>query len=168
MRVSADPWALEGPFGLVKRPQTMKFLKIIIMEILVRHLALSPMDFPDDPAAIHGSRLIISCARQDAGPNELTNPEIFKKNHHKITPSFGLILPAIFPDTDISSCACIVLLSEASSSSHVILQHCASAQPLGSEGSPEPRQTSPNYKICNISHHARDLVPAQSFSYGFS
>ena len=40
-------------------------------------------------------------------------------NYHKRIYSFTLILPAIFPDTLISSCACIVLLSEASSSSHV-------------------------------------------------
>ena len=92
---------------------------------------LSHMDFLDDPAAIHGCRLIIYRAKQDESPNEFTNPEILKKNHHKNIHSFGFILPAIFPATDISSCACIVLLSEASSSSHVILQHCASAQTPG-------------------------------------
>ena len=47
---------------------------------------------------------------------------------------FGLILHAIFSDTNMSSCACIVLLFEASSSRHVILQHCASAQTPGLRG----------------------------------
>ena len=86
------------------------------------HLNLSHMDFLDDPAAIHGCLLIISCARQDAGPNEFTNPEILMKNHHKNIHSFALILPAIFPATDISSCVCIVLLFETSSSSHFRMQ----------------------------------------------
>ena len=60
---------------------------------------LSHMDFLDDPAAIHGSRLIISDTTQDESPNELINPEILMNNHHKRTYSFTLILPAIFPDT---------------------------------------------------------------------
>ena len=92
---------------------------------------LSHMDFLDDPAAIHGSRLIISCTTKDASSNEYMHPEIWTNNCPKTTHSFTGYLPAITPDTDISSCACIVLLSEASSSSHVILQHCASAQTPG-------------------------------------
>ena len=75
-------------------------------------LNLSNMDFLDDPAAIHGSRLIISCATQDASPNELMNPEILEINRHKKIYSFGLVLPAIFPVCVISSCVCIVLLVE--------------------------------------------------------
>ena len=89
---------------------------------------LSHMDFLDDPAAIQRSTISISCATKDASSNELINPKILMNNHHKRTYSFTLILPAIFPDTDISSCVCIVLLFEASSSSHVECWHCASAQ----------------------------------------
>ena len=84
------------------------------------HLRLSHMDSLDNPAAIHGCRLIISRAKQDEVQNELTNPEILMKNHHKITYSFGLILLAITPGGVISSCVCIVLLFETSSSSHVL------------------------------------------------
>ena len=53
LRVSADPWALEGPFGLVKRPQTMKNQEILIMHETLVSPNLSRMDFLDDPAAIH-------------------------------------------------------------------------------------------------------------------
>ena len=94
---------------------------------------LSHMDFLDDPAAIHACRLIISRATQDEVPNELTNPEILMKNHHKIIYSFALILPAIFPATDISSCVCIVLLFETSSSSHVQYHIARQRGPLGPE-----------------------------------
>ena len=53
LRVSADLWALDGPFGLVKRPQTMKNQEIIIMDETLVQINLSHMDFLDDPAAIH-------------------------------------------------------------------------------------------------------------------
>ena len=53
LRVSADPWALDGPFGLVKRPQTMKNQEILIMDETLVWINLSHMDFLDDPAAIH-------------------------------------------------------------------------------------------------------------------
>ena len=66
------------------------------------HPNLSHMDFLDDPAAIHGSRLTISSATQDERSNEHSNPEISSNNHPKFTYSFTLILPAIFPDTLIS------------------------------------------------------------------
>ena len=79
----------------------------------------SHMDFLDDPAAIPGSKLIISNTIKDESSNEHIAPEIWANNHHKRIYSFTSILPAIFLDTIISSCACIVLLSEASSSSHV-------------------------------------------------
>ena len=57
------------------------------------------MDFLDDPAAIQGSRLIISDATQDESSNEYIDLEILMRNHHKRIYSFTLILPAIFPDT---------------------------------------------------------------------
>ena len=45
--------------------------------------------------------MIISRVTQDEIPNELTNPEKSMEKHHKILYSFALILPAIFPDTDV-------------------------------------------------------------------
>ena len=60
------------------------------------------MDFLGDPVAFYGSRLIISRFTKDESPNEYKDPEIFANNHNKFTYSFGLILPAIFPDTHIS------------------------------------------------------------------
>ena len=72
---------------------------ICIMHETVSSLDLSHMDFLDDPAAIHGSRLTISRFTKDESSNELINPEILMNNHHKRTYSFTLILPAIFPDT---------------------------------------------------------------------
>ena len=66
------------------------------------HFNLSHIGFLDDPASIHGSRLIISRFTKDESPNEHKDPEIFANNHNKFTYSFGLILPAIFPDTLIS------------------------------------------------------------------
>ena len=130
MRVSADPWALDDPVGFVKRLQTMKNQKFLIMHETLFPPNLSHMDFLDDPAAIHRCRLIISRATQDASPNELMNPEIFKKNHHRNTYSFPGSLPAITPAEYYSPCVCILFLSEASSSSHVRF-HCASARTPG-------------------------------------
>ena len=60
---------------------------------------LSHTDFPDDPAAIQRSKLIISDTTKDESSNELINPDLLMKNHYNIT----LILPAISPDTVISS-----------------------------------------------------------------
>ena len=60
------------------------------------------MDFLDDPAKIHGSKLTISRFTKDERPNELVNPEILMINHCKFIYSFTLILPAISPDTLIS------------------------------------------------------------------
>ena len=57
------------------------------------------MDFPDDPAAIQRSKLIISDTTKDESSNEYIDPEIWANNHHKNTYSFTWILPAIFPDT---------------------------------------------------------------------
>ena len=53
LRVSADPWVLEGAFGLVRRPKTMKNQEILIMHETLLPPNLSHMDFLDDPAAIH-------------------------------------------------------------------------------------------------------------------
>ena len=92
-----DPWALKGPRGLVKRPQMLKSIMMACMRDPLSHENLWHMNFPGDPAAFHGCRLIIPCGKQDAGPNELTNPEISMKNHPNFTHSFALILPAIFP-----------------------------------------------------------------------
>ncbi len=128
------------------------------------HLKLSHMDFLDATAATHGCRLIISRATQDESPNEYINPEIWRNNHLRFTYSFGLILLAITLADIISSCACIVLLSEASSSSHVILQHCAST----SETAIWPCLTASKHEICYILSCSRDLGRIQSFSYGFS
>ena len=63
---------------------------------------LSHMDFLGDLVAFYGSRLIIHKTRRDESPNEYKDPEIFANNHLKFIYSFGLILPAIFPDTHIS------------------------------------------------------------------
>ena len=116
-------------------------------------LNLSQMDFLDDTAAIQWSRLIISCATQDASPNDCVNPEILKENHHKIIHSFGVILPAILPDTEISSCVCIVLLFETSSSSHVQYHIARQRGPLGPELAIGPCLTSSKHEIWHF-HHA--------------
>ena len=118
---------------------------------------LSHMDFLDGPAAIHRCRLRIPCTTQDASPNELGNPEKMKNNHHRNTHTFALILPAIFPDTDISSCVCIVLLFETSSSSHVQSIIARQRGPLGPETVTGPCLTASNHEIYNIHHHARYL-----------
>ena len=127
------------------------------MRATLVQLNLSHMDFLDGLAVIHWSRLIIPRFTNSASPNEYKHPEILMKNHHKTTHSFTWYLPAFIPGGVISTCACIVLLSEASSSSHVILQHCASAQTLGSEGSTGPCQTSPNHEIRHDGKHALTL-----------
>ena len=129
---------------------------------------LPHMDFLDDPAAIHRCILIISRSTQDEVPNELTNPEILMKNHHQNTHSFGLVLPAIFPDTDISSCVCIVLLFETSSSSRVLYHIARQRGPLGPEPAIVPCLTASDHEICQIPSYSLDLDTSQSFSYGFS
>ena len=72
------------------------------------------------------------------------------KNRPNFIHSFGLILPAIFPDTVISSCACIVLLSEASSSSHVLFLIARQRDKFASERSKIRRLTSQKPKFCQI------------------
>ena len=126
------------------------------------------MDFLDGPAAIQWSRLIISCATQDASPNEFMNPEILVIGHHRNTHSFGQILPAIFPGCVISSCVCIVLLFETSSSSHVLYHIARQRRPLGPGTSIYHCLTSSEHEICQIPIKWTDLDTAQSFSYGFS
>ena len=93
---------------------------------------------------------MFSCTTQDASPNEHIDPEIWTNNHPKRRYSFTLILLAIFPDTDISSCACIVLLSEASSSSHVEFNIARQRGPLGSEPAILLDLTASDHEICDI------------------
>ena len=108
------------------------------------------MDFLDGPAAIQGCTLILSCTTNNASSNEHMHPDILMKNHHKNTYSFAWYLPAIIPDHDISSCACIVLLSEASSSSHVEFNIARQRRPLASETSILPCLTASKHEICHI------------------
>ena len=116
---------------------------------------LSHMDFLDDPAAIHGSSLIISCTTKDASSNEYIDPEIWSNNHLKRIYSFTLILLAITLANIISSCACIVLLSEASSSSHVEFNIARQRRPLASETSMLPYLTASNHEIHHFHHLTR-------------
>ena len=97
LRVSADPWALEGPVGLVRRPQTMKNQEILIMDETLIYINLSHVDFLDDPVAIHCNTLMFSRSTNNASPNELINPEILMKNRPNRTYSFAWSWPAIFP-----------------------------------------------------------------------
>ena len=76
----------------------MKYVKFLSSALTLIQPNLSHMYFLDDPAAFHGSRLTISDTTKDESPNELINPEILMNNHLKITYSFTLILPEIFPD----------------------------------------------------------------------
>ena len=75
--------------------------------------------FPGGPARIHWSRTTYSCSTNSAISNEHINPEISMKIRPNVTHSFLGSGPAIFPASVISSHACIVFLSEASSSSHL-------------------------------------------------
>ena len=76
LRVSADPWALRGPFGRVKRPLKMKYIRFLSSGLTLTSPNLSLMDFPDDPAAIPRSKVIISDTTQDESSNEHIDPEI--------------------------------------------------------------------------------------------
>ena len=116
--VSADPWALKCPKILVKRPRIIESITSPCMPVTLAHPNLPHMDFLGYPAAIHSSRTPISDATQSATPNELMHPEISMKNRQIFIYSFLGSGPAIFPASVISSHACIVFLSEASSSSH--------------------------------------------------
>ena len=53
LRVSADPWALEGPFGFAKRPQTTKISKFLIMHETLLRPNLSHIDFLGHPRCNH-------------------------------------------------------------------------------------------------------------------
>ena len=108
--------------------------------------------------------MIISRATQDASPNELTDPEISIENRHDNTHSFPLVLPAIFPDTDISSCVCIVLLFETSSSSHVIFNIARQRGPLGPDTSIWACLTASNHEI-HANPHARDTLKQFNLSH---
>ena len=115
------------------------------------HLNLSRMDFLDDPDAILWCRLIISRSTQDAGPNEFSNPEILMINRPWSPHSLAMILPAIFPEHDISSCACIVLLFETSSSSHVQYHIARQRRRLGPEPAIGPCITASDHEILHFS-----------------
>ena len=144
----------------------MKSVKIPSSGLTLKHPNLSHIDFLDGPDAIHRCKLIIPCAIQAERPNELTNLEILMINNHKYTHSFGLVLPAIFPDTDISSCVCIVLLFETSSSSHVQCHIARQRGPLGPERSIWACLTSSKHEICQNSIKWTELVSPQALSYG--
>ena len=84
------------------------------------------------------------------------------------THSFGLVLPAIFPACVISSCVCIVLLFETSSSSHVQYHIARQRGPLGPEPAIGPCLTASDHEICHICIKCTNLVAPKSFSYWFS
>ena len=90
-----------GPLGpepailLDLTPSDHEICHIGIMHDTLTHPNLSHIDFLDDPAAIHGSRLTISRFTKDESSNEHINPEISTNNHLKRIYSFGLILLAI-------------------------------------------------------------------------
>ena len=46
-------WAVNGPRGLVKRPQMLKSIMMACTRDTLALPNLSHMDFPDGPAAIH-------------------------------------------------------------------------------------------------------------------
>ena len=154
--VSTDTWAQKRRFGLVQRSQTTKISKFLIMHETLVQPNLYHIDFLGHPAATKTCTDPISCTTNSAVQNELTNLEILMKNRPNRTYSFVGSWPAITPAEYYSSCACIVLLSEASSSSHVRC-HCASARTpgpwrvhLASSNVPKPLKIT-------IPHHARDL-----------
>ena len=124
---------------------------------------LSHMDFLDDPAAIYGSRLMYSCATKEVSSNEHINPEIWSNNHPKRIYSFGLVLLNITLTNIISSCACIVLLSEASSSSHVVFNIARQRGPLAPEPSILPCLTASNYEIYHFLSCWQDLGVSKSY-----
>ena len=82
--------------------------------------------------------------------NEYKHPEILMKNHHKNIHSFAWYVPDIIPVHDISSCACIVLLSEASSSSHVEFNIARQRGSLGPEPAILLDLTPSGHEICDI------------------
>ena len=109
---------LNGPRGLVSRPQMLKSIMIACTRDPLYQPNLAHINFPDGPAAIQRSRTTISDTTKSPSPNEYKHPEISMKNHQIFIYSFLGSRPAIFPASIISSHACIVFLSEASSSSH--------------------------------------------------
>ena len=78
------------------------------------------------------------------------HPEILMKNHHNPIYSFTWYLPVIIPDHDISSCACIILLSGASSSIHVEFNIARQRGPLGPEQAILLDLTASEHEICHI------------------
>ena len=106
----------------------MKSIMVTCTRVILTSFNLSHMDPLGGPAATHRSKTIYQKPTQAARPNELIDPEISMKNKHILTYSVLGSGPAIFPASIIFSHACIVFLSAASSSSHVILQ--LGARPL--------------------------------------
>ena len=157
---SAPKLLVNCPKNLVRRPLIMKIVIFSCTHGTLFHFKLSHMDFPDGPAAIHSSRTTCSGLTQSAGPNELINPEKSLKNRPIFTYSFLGSGPAVFPGSVISSHACIVFLSEASSSSHVESIIARQRGPLGPDTVIWPCLTVSNHEICHIFHHARDLDAA--------
>ena len=178
LRVSADIWPLIRPRGFVKRPQIMESITFACTRATLYPLNLSHMDFPDGPVAIHSSRTTYSDLTQSASPNELSNPEISMKNHQICIYCFLGSGPAVFPGSVISSHACIVFLSEASSSSHFNLSHmrpggtwhvlATPKRALAGPGTSWRDLVHPKIELLSNEHHARDLGTLQSFAYGFS
>ena len=137
-----------GPFQ--GRGREAKSSTLRVMYDTLTQPNLSHIDFLDFPAAIHTCTLIISCTTNNASSNEHMHPEILMKNHHKNTYSFAWYSPAIIPDHDISSCTCIVLLSEANSLSHVEFNIARQRGPLGHEPIILLDLTPADHQICHI------------------
>ena len=125
------PKGPKGPRGLVKRPEMMKSIMMTCTRDTLIAPNLSHMDFLDCPAVTGRCRLSYSSTTKDASSNEHIDPELWTINRPIFIYCFLGFGPAIFHASVISSHACIVFLSEASSSSHVILPYCASARTSG-------------------------------------
>ena len=97
LRVSADPWALNGPWGLVKRLQMMKSIMITCMCDTLIYLKLSYMDFLDCPAVTGTCTASYYSTTKSASPNELINLEILTINRPIRIYSFLGYWLAVFP-----------------------------------------------------------------------
>ena len=106
-------------------------------------LNLSHMDFLGRRAVTTTCTDPIPCTTNSASPNEHKYPEIWMKNPQNPRHSFPGSWPAIFLAEYYSSCACVVLLSEASSSSHVLFLIARQRGTFASERSKIRRRTSP-------------------------
>ena len=118
----------KGPWSLWR--SSMKTYNVILLTTMrisscdekLGHVNLSRVDVLDNPAAIKWSRAIIAIGKQDGSPNKLTNPEILMNiftQIHVVSPGYCLQSSVA---QWFSSCACIILLSETSSTSHLQVQ----------------------------------------------